>query len=531
VEARLRGTERSWRHWTARREYDGPWRDAVLRSALALKLLVFAPSGAISAAVSTSLPETIGGERNWDYRFSWPRDSSFAVRALLGLGCSREAQAFFFWLMHASQLTHPGVRVLYRLNGRPEADERSLPLAGYRDSRPVRVGNGAAGQTQLDVYGEVLDAATQVARSTGELDRDVARRLAKIADHVCAVWTETDAGIWEVRSDPAHFTQSKMMCAVALDRACALAEQGLLRGDVARWRRERGKIRGFVESRCYSERRQRYTRGADEDLLDAALLLGIIGRYDEPSAPRLVGTVDAVRRELADGALVHRYVSEDGLPGEEGCVSRVLVLASGGVRTARADRRGHGADGRAGWPCERRRPLRRGDRPVDRRVPRQLPAGAQPSGADQRRGGDRRGHPVIWGAVVGGLAGTFVLTTMLRAAGELGWTRIDIPFLLGTAVTADRVRAKAAGYALHFVFGLLFALGYWVIFVVVGESGILLGALLGLLHALFASTALVNVLLLSCIRAWAPASTRRDRRRCSSLRASCCSTTGAGRRS
>ena len=318
AEARLRATERSWRGWTARRDYDGPWRDAVLRSALALKLLVFAPSGAISAAVSTSLPGTIGGERNWDYRFSWPRDSSFAVRALLGLGCSREAEAFFFWLMHASQLTHPEVRVLYRLNGRPEADERSLPLAGYRDSRPVRVGNGAAGQTQLDVYGEVLDAATQVARSTGELDRDVARRLAKIADHVCAVWTETDAGIWEVRSDPAHFTQSKMMCAVALDRACVLAEQGLLRGDVARWRRERGKIRGFVERRCYSERRQSYTRGADEDLLDAALLLGIIGRYDEPSAPRLVGTVDAVRRELADGALVHRYVSEDGLPGEEG---------------------------------------------------------------------------------------------------------------------------------------------------------------------------------------------------------------------
>jgi GH15 family glucan-1,4-alpha-glucosidase len=316
--ARLRETERFWRDWTAGREYDGPWRDAVLRSALALKLLVFAPSGAFAASVSSSLPETIGGERNWDYRFSWPRDSSFALRALLGLGCSREAHAFFSWLMHASQLTHPEVRVLYRLNGRPEADERSLPLAGYRGSRPVRVGNGAAGQTQLDVYGELLDAAGQVARAAGELDRDQGGRLAEIADHVCRIWREPDAGIWEVRSDAAHFTQSKMMCAVALDRACSLADQGLLHGDVARWRRERDKIHEFVETRCYSERKQSYTRSADEDLLDAALLLGVIAGYDEPTAPRLVGTVDAVRRELADGPLVHRYVTEDGVPGEEG---------------------------------------------------------------------------------------------------------------------------------------------------------------------------------------------------------------------
>jgi GH15 family glucan-1,4-alpha-glucosidase len=318
AEARLRGTECFWREWAGARDYDGPWRDAVVRSALALKLLVYAPSGAIAAAVSTSLPETIGGERNWDYRFSWPRDSSFAMRSLLGLGCSRESEAFFFWLMHASQLTHPEVRVLYRLDGRPESDERSLPLAGYRGSRPVRAGNAAAGQTQNDVYGEVLDAAAQIARSTGELDRDEARRLAKIADHVCGIWQKPDMGIWEVRGDSAHFTQSKMMCAVALDRACELADKDFLRGDVTRWRREGSRIRQFVESRCYSERKQSYTRSADEDSLDAALLMGVIARYDEPNAPRLVGTVDAVRRELAEGPLVHRYVGDDGLPGEEG---------------------------------------------------------------------------------------------------------------------------------------------------------------------------------------------------------------------
>jgi GH15 family glucan-1,4-alpha-glucosidase len=318
VAARFDATARSWREWSDGRTYEGPWRDAVVRSALALKLLVFAPSGAIAAAATTSLPETVGGERNWDYRFSWPRDSAFTIRALLALGCSREASAFFSWLLHATQLTHPEVRVLYRLNGRPDADEQSLPLAGYLGSRPVRVGNDAAGQTQLDVYGEVFDAASEFARFAAGLDRDHARRLAKIADHVCAIWRRADAGIWEVRSDAVHFTQSKMMCAVALDRACSLAERGLLTGDVHRWRRERDRIRDFIETHCYSERIRSYTRSADEELLDASLLLGVLARYDDPSAPRLVGTVDAIRRELARGPLVHRYLGDDGLPGEDG---------------------------------------------------------------------------------------------------------------------------------------------------------------------------------------------------------------------
>ncbi|WBO67886.1 glycoside hydrolase family 15 protein [Streptomyces camelliae] len=318
-DARLVHTCTVWRRWLGERSCGGPWQQAVERSALALKLLDFAPSGTIAAAATSSLPEQIGGIRNWDYRYSWIRDSAFTLDAFLRLGCAREAHAYFWWLMHATQLTHPRLRVLYRLDGGARAIERTLPLQGYQGSAPPRIGNAASDQLQLDTYGELLQTAWLYAQAVGRLDADVARRVAEMADLVCRLWREPDAGIWEVRSRPLHFTQSKMMCWVALDRATRMADLRLIPARHAdRWRRERQAIRHFIETRCFSDRKRSYTRTADSEEVDASLLLGLLYGYAHPGQPRLRGTVEAIRRELAFGPFVHRYSDADGLPGSEG---------------------------------------------------------------------------------------------------------------------------------------------------------------------------------------------------------------------
>jgi GH15 family glucan-1,4-alpha-glucosidase len=320
IEERLERTTSFWRGWAGRRRYGGPWQDAVVRSALALKLLIYSPSGAIAAAATTSLPEAVGGVRNWDYRYSWIRDSSATLDALLRLGCPSEAEAFFWWLMHASQLTHPRLRILYRLNGVPRSPERELALAGYRGSRPVRIGNAAGSQEQLDVYGHLLQTAWLYCGAGGTLDGDAAARLAATADLICELWRRPDSGIWEVRSDPAHFTQSKMMCWLGLERADRLAKAGRIPDDGAgRWQREADEIRAFVTERCWSEEHRAYMRFPGAEETDAGMLLPMLLGYDDGTdGERLLSTVRHIQADLGRGPLTYRYRGEDGLPGSEG---------------------------------------------------------------------------------------------------------------------------------------------------------------------------------------------------------------------
>jgi GH15 family glucan-1,4-alpha-glucosidase len=342
IERRLERTVRFWREWAGRMTYDGPWRERVARSALALKLLVFAPSGAIVAAPTTSLPEAIGGGRNWDYRYTWIRDAGYTLDALVRLGYDDEAQAYLWWVMHATRLTQPELGVLYDVRGGSRVEERELDhLAGYRGSSPVRVGNGAAGQRQLDVYGSFVHTVWLYVSGGHRIDRDAGKTIAKVADHICDVWRREDSGIWEVRGAPTHFVQSKAMCWVALDRAVRLAERGSIPdAHVERWRGQAREVRAFVDEQGWDEELQSYVRAPTMRELDASLLTLPLLEWAPADDERMAKTVDAVRRELADGPLVYRYRGEDGVAdgGDEGYfLTCSFWLADALARTGRVD--------------------------------------------------------------------------------------------------------------------------------------------------------------------------------------------------
>jgi GH15 family glucan-1,4-alpha-glucosidase len=314
--------ESRWNAWTAGIDEDLPYRDAVVRSLLTLRLLTYSPSGAPVAAPTTSLPEHPGGVRNWDYRYAWPRDASIGIGAFLGVGKLAEARGFLAWLLHASRLTRPRLPVLLTLDGRHPAPERELrDWPGYAHSTPVRVGNGAADQHQLDGYGWVLDGAWNLEQAGHRLYSETWRTMRGFADHVARRWQDPDAGIWEIRHDAAHHVHSKLMGWLALDRALRIGDTHWLPArQRRRWETARDAVAANVTERGFDPAIRSYTRSYGSTDLDAALLVLPLLGIEDPDSPRVRDTIDAIAAELdAGGTLLYRYPpGRDGLPGTEG---------------------------------------------------------------------------------------------------------------------------------------------------------------------------------------------------------------------
>ena len=328
VALRLADTLEAWRSWEAQHDiYPGAERELVRLSARVLKGLTYRPTGAMVAAPTTSLPETVGGERNWDYRFAWIRDASLTLQALYIGSCPDEAVDFVSFMTSSAGGgvgEESSLQIMYGIGGEHDLTERELPhLTGWRGSRPVRIGNGAWAQTQLDVYGELLDALHRYRNQLGMLHPEIQRFAADLADNAARRWEERDAGMWEMRGEPRHHLSSKVLCWIALDRAIKLAPA---LGDHARideWTRQRDRIREAVLTRGWSETCQAYAQSFDSDELDAAALLMPLVGFLPATDPRMVSTIEAIASRLTDDGLVLRYrnregLNADGLTGEEG---------------------------------------------------------------------------------------------------------------------------------------------------------------------------------------------------------------------
>jgi GH15 family glucan-1,4-alpha-glucosidase len=348
VADRIEDTIAGWRSWDAEHDiYDGAHRDQVRLSSRVLKGLTYRPTGAIVAAPTTSLPEAVGGERNWDYRYSWIRDSSLTLEALYIGACSDEAEDFVSFMTSSAggRASERSLQIMYGITGEHDLSERELPhLRGWRDSSPVRVGNDAWGQKQLDVYGELLNSLHLYRERLGELHPEIQRFVADLAGTAARRWRESDAGIWEMRGEPRHHLSSKVLCWVALDRAVKLADQLGMHADVEHWTSERDAIREAVLTRGWSEARQAYAQSFDSDDLDAAQLLMPILGFLPATDERMRSTIEAIASELTEDGLVLRYRNEeglnaDGLSGEEGTfVICSFWLASALAKAGQVDR-------------------------------------------------------------------------------------------------------------------------------------------------------------------------------------------------
>jgi GH15 family glucan-1,4-alpha-glucosidase len=315
VERRLEATERLWRDWVGRCSYEGPWETAVQRSLLAIRLLADGRTGAITAAGTTSLPEVLGGTRNYDYRFGWVRDLSFTLNAVLRVGMEQLSQASVNWLLQAVAHTEPRIDPVYRLTGEPLREQQELGLAGYRGTTPVHVGNQAGTQLQLGGWGDLVETLWEYVKHGHVLAPGAGERIADSVDLLCSIWQVEDAGLWEL-GDYAQYATSKISCWTALDRLLELIEMDQVpRRHVARWESTREAIREFVETQLWSDERGSYVMKAGSDMLDCGVLLAARRRYADPRGTRMAGTIEAIQRELhAEGPLYYRY---SGMQEEE----------------------------------------------------------------------------------------------------------------------------------------------------------------------------------------------------------------------